>query len=168
VYSNLQREGVMMRAKHVRLVALGILVVWTTAVFGDEKTAATPDANGAKTEAAKKTHKIKGKPADQPSGRLPIYFAKVVDDKQKVAIYRIQHEYDSKIADLKTQLAQVTKQRDEKIAAVLTPEQQKKIDEAKAAAAKSRPASSSAAKSKVDAPTASATPAAPAAPPAAK
>ena len=66
--------------------------------------------------------------------RLPSFFKEVVDQKQRETIYKIQEEYGPKIADLRAQLEALTKQRDEKIAAVLTPEQLKKIEDLRAAA----------------------------------
>jgi hypothetical protein len=65
-----------------------------------------------------------------PRGRLPAHFAKVVNDQQREMIYGIQHEYEPKIELLQAQLKALKKERDEKIKAVLTPEQQKRIDEA--------------------------------------
>ena len=73
-------------------------------------------------------------------GRLPAYYGTVVDDKQRQAIYDIQKEYHPKIAALKAQLEALIKERDEKIEAVLTPEQLNKVEEAKAAAKAKRAA----------------------------
>jgi hypothetical protein len=58
----------------------------------------------------------------------------VVDEKQREQIYGIQEEFGPKIEALKTQLETLMKERDEKINALLTPEQLKKIDEMKAEA----------------------------------
>lgn len=75
--------------------------------------------------------------AKGPRGRLPAYYAEVVDEKQRTAIYAIQQEYAERIKQLRLQLDAVTKERDQKIVAVLTPEQQKKVAElAEAAKAK--------------------------------
>jgi len=75
--------------------------------------------------------------AKGPRGRLPAYYAEVVDEKQRAAIYSIQQEYAERIKQLRSQLEAVTKERDQKILAVLTPEQQKKVAElAEAAKAK--------------------------------
>ena len=65
---------------------------------------------------------------------MPAYYGKVVDKKQRQTIYKIQEEYAPKIAALKAQLAAIVKERNDQIAAVLTPEQQKKVDDLKAAA----------------------------------
>ena len=70
-------------------------------------------------------------------GRLPAYYRTVVDEEQRQEIYAIQKEYWTQIEALKAQLAALTKQRDEKVAAVLTPEQLKKV-EAAAEAAKAK------------------------------
>jgi Spy/CpxP family protein refolding chaperone len=63
---------------------------------------------------------------------LPKHYAQVVTDEQREKIHKIQDEYDPQIAELKAKLKALTKERDDKIAAVLTPEQKKQIDEAKA------------------------------------
>ena len=141
-----------MRAKNIRLVALSILVVVAAGVCGGMPVSAQ-DTKAAKTDSSTKSRKAKAKPADQPSGRLPAYYAKVVDEKQKEAIYRIQQEYAPKIAALKAQIEQMTKEQNAKITALLTPEQQKKIEEAKAAAAKNRSAGAKAEKAEPQAPT---------------
>jgi hypothetical protein len=127
-----------MLTKCVRIAALSAFVIVTTTIFGGGGFASAQDAKATKAEAPTKARKGKAKSPDQPSGRLPVYFSKVVDEKQKSAIYRLQKEYEPKIAAAKAQLEQLTKERDAKITALLTPEQQKKIEEAKAAAAKSR------------------------------
>lgn len=70
----------------------------------------------------------------KPGNRLPPYYRGVVDEKQRDAIYKIQEQYRSKIDDLKAQLAAAMKERDDKIVAVLTVEQQAKIQSLSAAA----------------------------------
>jgi hypothetical protein len=64
--------------------------------------------------------------------RLPTYYSSVVDEKQRDAIYKIQEEYRPKIAELETQLKALKKERDDKISAVLTDEQKKQVEAAKA------------------------------------
>ena len=71
-------------------------------------------------------------------GRLPAYYGPVVDEEQRQAIYDIQREYHPQIAALKAQLEALIQQRDEKVEAVLTPEQLEKVEAAKAAAAAKR------------------------------
>jgi hypothetical protein len=79
-----------------------------------------------------------GKKAKAPRGRLPAYYGQVVDDVQREKIYSIQKEYQPKIDELKAQLSQLLQERNEKILGVLSPEQQKKIQEARETAAKAR------------------------------
>ncbi len=65
--------------------------------------------------------------------RLPKYYDQVATTpEQQEAIQKIQDEYDPKIADLEAKLKALRKERNEKIAAVLTPEQKKQIEDAKA------------------------------------
>jgi hypothetical protein len=70
--------------------------------------------------------------------RLPHYYGKVVTKEQKEKIYKVQEEYHPKIEALQTQLDALEKERDEKISAVLTPEQQKQVKDAEAAAKAAR------------------------------
>ncbi len=72
--------------------------------------------------------------------RLPHYFKDVVGDEQREKIYNIQDEYRPKIAALRAELKALVKERDEKIEAVLTPEQKRQIDEARAEAKAKRKA----------------------------
>jgi hypothetical protein len=69
-------------------------------------------------------------------GRLPPYYRSVVTDQQREQIYGIQEEYKSKIEALEVQLKALTKERKDKIAAVLTPEQRKLVEEAAAKGAR--------------------------------
>ena len=64
--------------------------------------------------------------------RLPPNYGKVVTDEQREKIYKIQDEYRPKIEALRAQLKALLKERNEKIEALLTPEQKQKITEAKA------------------------------------
>ena len=105
-------------------VTIGLLAIVLAGV--DCPTVAQDEGTETKPAPAKKAEKFRG--------RLPNYYRLVVDQKQREAIYEIQEEYAPKIAALKAQLAAITKERDEKIEAALTPEQLKKIEEAKAAA----------------------------------
>lgn len=60
-------------------------------------------------------------------GRLPPHYGKIVNDQQRQKIYAIQEEYRSKIEVLENQLKALKKERDEKIASVLTPEQRQAV-----------------------------------------
>lgn len=61
-------------------------------------------------------------------GRLPNYYSKVVDDKQRQQIYDVQLQYVSKIDALKAQLDAMIEERDKKVVAVLTPEQLQEVE----------------------------------------
>jgi hypothetical protein len=98
-------------------------------VSGTRPAGAAPAAfnPGAAPVSAKKFH-----------GRLPAYYTQVVDDKQRQEIYAIQEQYHAKISALKAQLEAVTNERDDRIAAVLTAQQRKKIDSLRAAGKQKR------------------------------
>jgi Spy/CpxP family protein refolding chaperone len=70
--------------------------------------------------------------------RLPAHYAKVVSEKQRQEIYRIEDEYQPKIEALQKQLDALKGERDAKIAALLTAEQKKQIEEAAARAKANR------------------------------
>jgi Spy/CpxP family protein refolding chaperone len=65
---------------------------------------------------------------------LPAHYGPYVTEEQKEKILKIQDEYGPKIDALNEQIKTLKKERDDKIAAVITPEQKKQIDEAAAAA----------------------------------
>jgi hypothetical protein len=92
---------------------------------------ARPTIGQDKEAAAKPAVAKKAKPF---RGRLPNYYGQVVNQKQRQAIYKVQREFAPKIAELQAQLEALKKQRDEKVAAVLTPQQLKKVEELNAAA----------------------------------
>jgi hypothetical protein len=69
---------------------------------------------------------------------LPAYFSGVITEEQRQKIYAIQKEFAAKIRPLQRQIESLTKERDEQIAALLTPEQRQKIEALKAAAKKAR------------------------------
>ncbi len=91
----------------------------------------------AKAEAPAKAVAPEKAPA-KSSARLPNYYARVVSEEQREKILAIQRVFAAKIDPLRAQIEALVKERDEKIAAFLTPEQQKKIDAMKAAAKASR------------------------------
>ena len=89
------------------------------------------------TETTKKKIKVKVRKGHH---RLPNYYAIVVGDEQREKIYNIQDEYRPKIEALRAELKVLLKERNEKIEAVLTPEQKQQIDEARAEAEAKRKA----------------------------
>ena len=84
-------------------------------------------------------------PAKTPRGRLPAYYAQVVAPEQKDKIYAVQKEYAPRIKELRAQLVALQSERDAKCRALLTPEQQKKVDELIASAKAAREAEQAAA-----------------------
>jgi hypothetical protein len=70
-------------------------------------------------------------PAKKLHGRLPPHYGNVVNENQRQAIYKIQEEYSGRIEALQTQLKNLKKQRDDRILAVVTPDQRRRIEAAK-------------------------------------
>ena len=96
------------------------------------KTSAQPSAEApAETPVPEATKPAKKK---ESRGQLPAYYGQVVDKQQREKIYAIQGEYAPKIDALKAQLAALIAERDEKVAAVLTPEQLKTVEKLSAEA----------------------------------
>ncbi len=80
------------------------------------------DADKAKPAAGEK------KPARaKPRGRLPAYFAKIVDDEQRAAIYQLQSAFAAKKEALRKQLEAIEAEEDAAIEGVLSPEQKQKL-----------------------------------------
>jgi Spy/CpxP family protein refolding chaperone len=107
-------------------VVLRTMLVSLAIVLADRPAIAQDEPADAKPAEAKKEKRFRG--------RLPAYYRHVVDQKQRETIYKIQEEYEPKIAALRAQLEAIMKERNEKVAAVLTPEQLKKVEELGAAA----------------------------------
>jgi hypothetical protein len=74
----------------------------------------------------------------KPRGRLPAYYSQVVSNLQREKIYTIQQSYAERIEALEAQLKDLQSKMQGEIRGVLTPEQQKKVDELTEAARKSR------------------------------
>jgi Spy/CpxP family protein refolding chaperone len=75
--------------------------------------------------------KAEAKTKAPAKGRLPQYYSKAdVDEKQKAEIYKIQADYEAQIDKLTAELTALKAKRDAEIRAVLTKEQQKKLDAA--------------------------------------
>jgi hypothetical protein len=152
----------MPRAHSTRVLvwACLALVAVAVAVWGGLAIAQQPSSAGAGSAAAPRTAGSAGSRAEAPAetpvpedakpkkkefrGRLPAYYSRVVDEKQRQKIYAIQREYAPKIDALKAQLAALTAERDEKVVAVLTPEQLKTIQQLKAEAEAKRAAAKAA------------------------
>jgi len=122
-----------MRTSFTRVALCSVLSSLMLVATGLGGLAAVAQENKEKP-AKTRTRDAEAKKAKGPRGRLPAYYSQVVDEKQREAIYKIHEEYEPKIAALREQLDALTKQRDEKVSAVLTPEQLKKVAELQAAA----------------------------------
>jgi hypothetical protein len=93
------------------------------------------EPTGAQDEAKPKPAATK-KVAKKPRGRLPNFYAKVVDETQRKAIYAVQAKYSEEIGVLGKQIDELTAKRDTEVRAVLSEEQQKEIDALSEAARK--------------------------------
>ncbi len=116
----------------VRGVLLAALLASLLA-FGGSVTAQEKKEDAAKP-AAEKNEDAK------PRGRLPAYFAAVVNQEQREKIYGIQESYRAKIETLQKQLTTLIAERDKAIDTVLTPEQLKEVSKKREEAQKKREA----------------------------
>jgi Spy/CpxP family protein refolding chaperone len=64
----------------------------------------------------------------ETKGRLPAYYGQIVNPAQRQRIYQIQANYDPQIEALLAQIETLTEKRDAEIRAVLSPEQQQRLD----------------------------------------
>ena len=115
------------------LAAAFVLPVWIDSVL------AQPKAEVAKAQQQAKKKQVKG--------RLPAHFGQVVDEGQRQRIYQIQAGYNPKIEALQAELDALVAQRDAEIRAVLSPEQQRRLD---ARIAEAQAAKAAKAKKKAD------------------
>jgi hypothetical protein len=116
----------MMRMIATRLVLGMTLISLAVAFTGAEQPIRAAEAS------------VPAKKALRRRGRLPPHYAKVVNEKQREEIYRIEEEYQPKIEALQKQLNSLKKERDGKISALLTAEQKKQIEEVAAKAKANR------------------------------
>lgn len=72
------------------------------------------------------------------TGRLPAYYAEVVDEAERQKVYDIQAAFESKIDRIEAELEAMKAERDEKIMKVLSPEKLRRIEALRAAAAAKR------------------------------
>ncbi len=80
------------------------------------------------------------------AGRLPRFFASIVDQEQRDEIYQIQATYREKLAALEQELAELKEAEMSAMEGVLTTAQRKKLDEIRASAEKSAKAKSASSK----------------------
>jgi hypothetical protein len=112
------------------------------------KSAAQPEAAAAPASSpsspvGEKAPSKADKEKKKAGGRLPAYFADVVDEGQRKQIYSIQEEFTPRLDALRKQLEQLTTERDAKIDALLKPEQKAKIQAKREEAAAKRKKSDS-------------------------
>jgi len=105
---------------------------------GDAAQPAAGEQKAAPT--AEKPKEGKARKGARSRGRLPAYFSGVVTDEQRQKIYAIQKDFAAKIEPLRRQVESLTKERDEKIRALLTPEQRQRIEALKTDAKAAREA----------------------------
>jgi hypothetical protein len=96
---------------------------------------AAPEAKAATSQRAAAPAK---KVAKKPAGRLPIYYADIVTDAQRLEIYAIQAGYAVKLRALTEQVKAIQAQQNTEIEALLTAEQKEKLYQTKEAAAAKR------------------------------
>jgi hypothetical protein len=68
-------------------------------------------------------------PRAKPRGRLPVYFARVVDAEQRERIYDIQKSYAEQMEPLRQQLAQLDEQMRAEVREVLSDAQRQEVDQ---------------------------------------
>ena len=120
------------RGPHVFMIAVALLL-FAAPLQADEPSNATPQAKPSKS---KKTPAATS--AKKQRRRLPNHYAKLVTDEQRESIYEIQRRYREKIEPLRKQIEQLIAERNAEIRQVLTPEQQRKLDELLAGSRRSR------------------------------
>jgi len=106
----------MVRSLTSRFIVASLLAVVAAAMVCVES------GFGADAEPAKK--------AAKKSHRLPPYYSDFVTPEQREKIYKIQDDFKPKIDALEAQLKTLKQQQSDKIEALLTPEQKKKLEAA--------------------------------------
>jgi hypothetical protein len=119
----------MMTTFAARLAWWTTLVVLMVGTVGAEQ----PDKGAKRGQTAEKSEARK-------RHRLPAHYAAIVNEKQREAIYQIQDEYQPRIDRLQKQLDALKGELDGKISALLTAEQKKQFEDAKARAKANRKA----------------------------
>lgn len=108
-------------------VAAGLIAPNYTRLSLADDAAAPAEAKKDKAD-GKAAREGKGKGGKKDAGgRLPPYYADVVDGEQRTKIYAIQAEHDPAIKQLQASLKEAMAKRDAAILAVLTPAQQEKL-----------------------------------------
>lgn len=137
-----------MRICYLRAVSLLAVAVGLTLpsaigkVLGaDKEVAAAADSKAEGKADAKADAKDAGKAKGgrkEAAGRLPAFYADVVDGEQREKIYAIQAEHEPAIKGLQAALKEAMAKRDAAVAAVLSPAQQEKVAKLQAEAKQKR------------------------------
>jgi TolA-binding protein len=103
--------------RQLRMLALAVVL----AVLGQASAYQDKDKDG---------DKKKDKDPPKLKGFLPANYGKLgLTDVQKQRIYRVQADFKDRIAELQAAIEKLRKEQREKIEAVLTPEQMKRLKE---------------------------------------
>ena len=125
----------MLRAPAVLMLAIAFLIPTCCAAADGDDARGSAKQDAPRRDSAGKSSKSASKDESKGArskGRLPRYYAEVVDDEQREKIYAVQEPFQTQIDELEATLEQIKAERDKAIRAVLTPEQRKKIDAMKA------------------------------------
>ena len=118
----------MKRASLLPVVAVALASMFAGSQFSTES-----------VRAQEETAKKQEAPAKKLTGRVPQYYSKAgISDAQRKEIYKLQAEFNPKIAELQKQIVALTEERDEKVESVLTPEQLAMVKKFREDAAKRR------------------------------
>jgi hypothetical protein len=114
-----------MRCVRISLLACGFAVL----VLGFQadrwpQIASVAEAQEAETPA---TEAAAAKVRKKPRGRLPYYYSRVVDEKQRESIYAIQGKYAAQISQLQQQIDELVASRKTEVEQVLTEEQKGRV-----------------------------------------
>jgi flagellar biosynthesis/type III secretory pathway protein FliH len=114
-----------MRCVRISLLACGFAVL----VLGFQadrwpQIASVAEAQEAETPA---TEAAAAKVRKKPRGRLPYYYSRVVDEKQRELIYAVQGKYAAQISQLQQQIDQLVASRMTEVEQVLTEEQKSRV-----------------------------------------
>lgn len=122
--------------KNVRFTSL-VCVALAALFLGSQAPMSSTVAQDDSKDKAKPAAKADKKAPKKAKGRVPAYFAQVgLSGEQKEKIYSVQADYNSKIGELKKQIAELTSKRDAEVESVLTETQKKQLDDLRAAAKK--------------------------------
>jgi Spy/CpxP family protein refolding chaperone len=89
-----------------------------------------------KKSSSRKTSKSAAAKQEMSGGRLPRYFAGLVDDEQREEIYQIQLKYREQIQELEKELAELEQEQLGAMEKVLTTTQRKELAALRSAASK--------------------------------